>query len=95
VAPEVGASIASGAARGWQYIANCNIPVGSIVHCIELQIGKGAQIVSPGTSATVIREGIYAQVCVLVRFQDPHRMPRYFSCVANEDSLRRRVAGAR
>jgi large subunit ribosomal protein L2 len=41
-----------------------NIPVGSTIHCIELQIGKGAQIArSAGTSATLLaREGTYAQV---------------------------------
>jgi large subunit ribosomal protein L2 len=41
-----------------------NIPVGSTIHCIELQPGKGAQIVrSAGTSATLLaREGTYAQV---------------------------------
>jgi large subunit ribosomal protein L2 len=41
-----------------------NIPVGSTIHCIELQPGKGAQIArSAGTSATLLaREGTYAQV---------------------------------
>ncbi len=41
-----------------------NIPVGSTIHCIELQPGKGAQLVrSAGASATLLaREGIYAQV---------------------------------
>jgi large subunit ribosomal protein L2 len=41
-----------------------NIPVGSIIHCVELQVGKGAQIIrSAGTSATLLaREGTYAQV---------------------------------
>ncbi|MDH3450474.1 MAG: 50S ribosomal protein L2 [Gammaproteobacteria bacterium] len=39
-----------------------NIPVGSVVHCIELKPGKGAQLVrSAGTSAQfVAREGAYA-----------------------------------
>ena len=39
-----------------------NIPVGSVVHCIELKPGKGAQMVrSAGTSAQLVaREGIYA-----------------------------------
>jgi len=38
-----------------------NIPVGSTVHCVELQPGKGAQIArSAGTSAQIIaREGTY------------------------------------
>jgi large subunit ribosomal protein L2 len=39
-----------------------NMPVGSIVHCVELKPGKGAQIArSAGTSAQyVAREGAYA-----------------------------------
>ena len=39
-----------------------NIPVGSVVHCIEMKPGKGAQIArSAGTSAQVVaREGQYA-----------------------------------
>lgn len=39
-----------------------NIPVGSTVHCIELKIGKGAQIArSAGTGAQLVaREGNYA-----------------------------------
>jgi large subunit ribosomal protein L2 len=41
-----------------------NIPVGSIIHCVEMLPGKGAQIArSAGTSVTLMaREGIYAQV---------------------------------
>ena len=39
-----------------------NIPVGSVVHCIELKPGKGAQLArSAGTSAQLVaREGSYA-----------------------------------
>jgi large subunit ribosomal protein L2 len=39
-----------------------NVPVGSVVHCIELKPGKGAQIArSAGTSAQLVaREGQYA-----------------------------------
>ena len=39
-----------------------NIPVGSVVHCIEMKPGKGAQIArSAGTSAQLVaREGQYA-----------------------------------
>jgi large subunit ribosomal protein L2 len=39
-----------------------NIPVGSVVHCIELKPGKGAQLArSAGTSAQLVaREGLYA-----------------------------------
>jgi large subunit ribosomal protein L2 len=41
-----------------------NIPVGTTIHCIELQSGKGAQLArSAGTSAQLLaREGSYAQV---------------------------------
>jgi large subunit ribosomal protein L2 len=41
-----------------------NIPVGSTVHCVELQPGKGAQLArSAGTSVQVLaREGIYVQL---------------------------------
>ncbi len=41
-----------------------NIPVGTIIHNVELQIGKGAQLVrSAGASAQLMaKEGAYAQV---------------------------------
>lgn len=41
-----------------------NIPVGTIIHCIEMKPGKGAQIVrSAGNSAQLMaKEGSYAQV---------------------------------
>ena len=41
-----------------------NIPVGTTIHCIEMQPGKGAQIArSAGASVQLLaREGIYAQV---------------------------------
>lgn len=41
-----------------------NIPMGSVVHCIEMKPGKGAQMVrSAGTSAQLIaREGAYVTV---------------------------------
>jgi large subunit ribosomal protein L2 len=41
-----------------------NIPVGTTIHCVELQPGKGAQLArSAGASAVLMaREGIYAQV---------------------------------
>ena len=47
-------------------VGNClplkNIPVGTVIHCIELKPGKGAQLVrSAGTSAQLIaKEGAYA-----------------------------------
>ncbi|BFM19556.1 50S ribosomal protein L2 [Gilvimarinus japonicus] len=39
-----------------------NVPVGSVVHCVELKPGKGAQIArSAGTSANLVaRDGVYA-----------------------------------
>ena len=49
-------------------VGNClplrNIPVGSTVHCIEMQPGKGAQIArSAGTSVQLLaRDGSYAQL---------------------------------
>jgi large subunit ribosomal protein L2 len=41
-----------------------NIPVGTTIHCIEIQPGKGAQLArSAGTSVQLLaREGAYAQV---------------------------------
>lgn len=41
-----------------------NVPVGSVIHCIELKPGKGAQVArSAGTSAQLVaREGAYATV---------------------------------
>ena len=41
-----------------------NIPVGSIIHCVEMLPGKGAQIArSAGSSVTLLaREGLYAQL---------------------------------
>ena len=64
---EVGATILNGAEapiRVGNTLPIRNIPVGSIIHCIELQVGRGAQVVrSAGTSATLLaREGTYAQV---------------------------------
>ncbi len=39
-----------------------NIPLGSVIHCVELKPGKGAQMIrSAGTSAQLVaKEGIYA-----------------------------------
>jgi large subunit ribosomal protein L2 len=60
-----GDSIESGAAAAIK-VGNTlplrNVPVGSVVHCIELKPGKGAQVArSAGTSAQLIaREGKYA-----------------------------------
>lgn len=49
-------------------IGNClpmrNIPVGSVIHCIEMKAGKGAQLArSAGASAQLVaREGAYATI---------------------------------
>ena len=39
-----------------------NIPVGTMVHCVELKAGKGAQLVraAGGTAQLAAREGVYA-----------------------------------
>lgn len=60
-----GDSIASGPAAPIK-TGNClpirNIPVGTVVHCVELKPGKGAQLArSAGTSTQLVaREGAYA-----------------------------------
>ena len=64
---EVGAQLMSGAEapiRAGNTLPIRNIPVGSTIHCIELQVGKGAQIArTAGASAVLMaREGVYAQV---------------------------------
>src|SRR3982751_6055895 len=64
---EVGSTVLSGAEapiKAGNTLPIRNIPVGSIIHCIELLPGKGAQIArSAGTACTLMaREGIYAQL---------------------------------
>jgi len=64
---EAGATLLSGAEapiKAGNTLPIRNIPVGSIIHCVEMLPGKGAQICrSAGTSVTLMaREGIYAQV---------------------------------
>ena len=64
---EVGSTVLSGAEapiKAGNTLPIRNIPVGSIIHCVEMQPGKGAQIArSAGTSVTLMaREGTYAQV---------------------------------
>ena len=61
----VGASVMSGAASPispGNSMPIRNIPVGSVIHCVELKPGKGAQFVrSAGTSCQLVaREGNYA-----------------------------------
>jgi large subunit ribosomal protein L2 len=50
--------------RAGNAMALHSIPVGSVIHCIEMKPGKGAQLVrSAGTSAQLVaREGTYATV---------------------------------
>ena len=62
---EVGAPIMSGASSPistGNSMPLRNIPVGSVIHCVELKAGKGAQFVrSAGTSCQLVaREGRYA-----------------------------------
>lgn len=98
---EVGSSIMSGAEapiRVGNALPIRNIPVGSVVHCIELQIGKGAQVVrSAGASATLLaREGTYAQV----RLRSGEVRKIHIECratlgqVANEEHSLRRLGKA-
>jgi len=64
---EVGSTIVSGAEapiKAGNTLPIRNIPVGSIIHCVEMLPGKGAQIArSAGAHVTLLaREGTYAQV---------------------------------
>ncbi|MBE9536825.1 MAG: 50S ribosomal protein L2 [Proteobacteria bacterium] len=64
---EVGAEVVSGVGADIQpgnALPIRNIPVGTLIHNIEMKIGKGGQIVrSAGTSAQLMaKEGKYAQV---------------------------------
>jgi large subunit ribosomal protein L2 len=64
---EVGSTVISGSEapiKAGNTLPIRNIPVGSIVHCVEMLPGKGAQIArSAGTSVTLLaREGTYAQL---------------------------------
>ena len=66
---EVGAMLMSGSEapiRTGNAMPIRNIPVGSTIHCIEIQPGKGAQLArSAGGSAQLLaREGSYAQLRV-------------------------------
>ncbi len=64
---QVGATVVSGADAGIN-VGNClplgNIPLGSIIHNVELKPGKGGQLArSAGTSIQLVaREGKYAQL---------------------------------
>ncbi len=64
---KVGDELMSGGSapiRAGNAMALHSIPVGSVIHCIEMKPGKGAQLVrSAGTSAQLVaREGTYATV---------------------------------
>lgn len=64
---EIGSKIVSGsesAIKVGNTLPIRNIPVGSTIHCVELQPGKGAQIArSAGTYAVLMaRDGMYAQL---------------------------------
>ena len=64
---EVGSTVISGAEapiKAGNTLPIRNIPVGSIIHAVEMMPGKGAQMArSAGTSVTLMaREGIYAQL---------------------------------
>ena len=98
---EVGATLLSGSEapiRVGNALPIRNIPVGSTIHCIEMQIGKGAQIArSAGTSATLLaREGTYAQV----RMRSGEVRKIHIECratigeVANEEHSLRRLGKA-
>src|SRR4029079_7603174 len=63
----VGATIVSGAEapiKAGNTLPIRNIPVGSIIHCIEMLPGKGAQMArAAGAAVTLLaREGTYAQL---------------------------------
>ena len=80
---EVGATLLSGAEapiKAGNTLPIRNIPVGSIVHCVEMLPGKGAQIArSAGTAvhAAGARRHLRAGAAALGRSaQDPHRLPR-------------------
>jgi large subunit ribosomal protein L2 len=67
---KVGDEIASGssvAIKAGNVMPCANIPLGSVIHCIELKPGKGAQMArSAGTSAQLIaKEGMYVTLSVL------------------------------
>jgi large subunit ribosomal protein L2 len=62
---EVGATVVSGTAapiKAGNALPLRNVPIGSLVHCVEMKPGKGAQLArSAGTSAQLVaREGSYA-----------------------------------
>ena len=98
---EVGQTLMSGSEapiRAGNTLPVRNIPVGSTIHCIELQPGGGAQIArSAGASATLLaREGTYAQV----RMRSGEVRKIHIECratigeVANEEHSLRQIGKA-
>jgi len=98
---EVGQTLMSGSEapiRAGNTLPVRNIPVGSTIHCIELQPGGGAQLArSAGTSATLLaREGTYAQV----RMRSGEVRKIHIECratigeVANEEHSLRQIGKA-
>lgn len=98
---EVGANIISGSEapiRVGNTLPIRNVPVGSVIHCIEMKPGAGAQIArSAGASATLLaREGEYAQV----RMRSGEVRKIHIECratigeVANEEHSLRRLGKA-
>jgi large subunit ribosomal protein L2 len=64
---EVGSTVLSGSEapiKAGNTLPIRNIPVGSTIHCIEMQPGKGAQMARSAGSSVVLlaREGTYAQL---------------------------------
>lgn len=86
---KTGAEILSGADAPIR-VGNClplsNIPVGTVIHCVELKPGKGAQLArSAGTSVQLIaKEGIYATI--RLRSGEMRRVPVECRAVVGEVS---------
>lgn len=86
---KAGAEILSGADAPIR-VGNClplsNIPVGTVIHCVEMKPGKGAQLArSAGTSVQLIaKEGIYATI--RLRSGEMRRVPVECRAVVGEVS---------
>jgi ribosomal protein L2 len=91
----VGSTVLSGAEapiKAGNTLPIRNIPVGSIIHCVEMLPGKGAQIArSAGTSVTLMaREGTYAQV----RLRSGEVRKIHIDCRATIGEVQRRAQPA-
>jgi large subunit ribosomal protein L2 len=86
---QAGDSVSSGREAGVK-VGNCmplrNIPIGSVVHCVELKPGAGAQLGrSAGASISLIaREGTYATL--RLRSGETRRVPADCRAVVGEAS---------